>query len=148
MEMNLQKIIAMTIMAGSILFIIAAFSPASMVFGEPSAEKKLKMIMQSLNQWKISQLLFAAGAIVTAIGIVLLGYLFRYHTIANILYLSATMIMLAAIFWSWHVYMRAVDPPAFTEGRIPVWLFAVYTLLTQAGLIVLGVALLRMGLPA
>lgn len=148
MEINIHKIIALTIIIGSILFLVAAFSPVSRIFGEPSPEKKLNIIMQSLNQWKVTQFLFAAGAIVTGIGIGLTGILFRNHSVTTTIYLSAALILLAAVFWVWHVYLRAVYPLAFTDRKIPVWLFAVYTLLTQAGLIVFGIALLSTGLPS
>jgi hypothetical protein len=147
MELYLQKICAITIIVGSILFAIAAFSPVSRVFGEPSAEKKLEIIMNSLNQWKVSQFLFVAGAIITVLGIGLTGFLFRGQSVSYIIYISAALLLIGALFWTWHVYMRAVDPLAFTERMIPVWLFIIYTLLTQAGLIIFGVALLRMGLP-
>lgn len=69
MEINLQKICAITILVGSVFFLIAAFSPVSRVFGEPLAENKLDIIMRSLNQWKVTQFLFVSGAIVTGIGI-------------------------------------------------------------------------------
>jgi hypothetical protein len=147
MEINLQKICAITISVGSVFFLIAAFSPVSRVFGEPLAENKLDIIMKSLNQWRITQFLFAAGAIVTCIGIGLTGILFHNQSLSNTIYLSAALLLGGAIFWSWHVYLRAVDPFSFTEGIIPAWLFILYTFLTQAGLIVFGVALLRMGLP-
>jgi hypothetical protein len=145
MEFDLQKICAVTISAGSILFLIAAFSPVSRVFGEPLAENKLKIITESLNQWKVTQFLFVIGAIVTGLGIGLTGILFRNHSPSIIIYVSAALLLTGAIFWSWHVYLRAVDPLSFTEGAIPAWLFIIYTFLTQAGLIIFGVALLRMG---
>lgn len=147
MEFNLQKICAITIIVGSLLFLIAAFSPISRVFGESSAAVKLEIIMESLNQWKFSQFLFAAGTFVTAIGIGLTGILYRTQSISMIIYLSMVLLLIGVVFWTWHVYLRAVDPLAFTEGSIPAWLFVTYTFLTQAGLILFGVALLGMGLP-
>jgi hypothetical protein len=147
MEINLQKICAITILVGSVFFLIAAFSPVSRVFGEPLAENKLDIIMRSLNQWKVTQFLFVAGAIVTGIGIGLTGILFHNKSLSIIIYVSAALLLTGAIFWSWHVYLRTVDPLSFTEGTIPAWLFISYTFLTQAGLIIFGFALLRMGLP-
>jgi len=147
MEFNLQKLCAITIIVGSLLFLIAAFSPVSRVFGETVAANKLEIIMESLNQWKITQFLFAAGAIATCIGVALTGMLFRDQAFSIVILVSVVLLFIGAIFWTWHVYLRAVDPLSFTEGSIPAWLFVVYTFSTQAGMIIFGVALLRMGLP-
>lgn len=135
------------IISGSLFFLIAAFSPVSRVFGEPSAVKKLEIIMESRNLWTFSQVFFSAGSLVTIIGIGLTGGLFREQPLPAIIYLGAALLLTGAIFWTWHVYLRAVDPVAFTERTIPLWLFAAYTFLTQAGLIIYGAALLRTGLP-
>jgi hypothetical protein len=147
MEFNIHKISAFVIILGSIFFLIAAFSPISRVFAEPSANKKLEIIMESRNAWTFSQFFFAAGALITVIGIGLSGVLFRAHPFSSTIYVSAAFLLVGAIFWIWHVYLRAIDPAAFTEGTIPVWLFAAYTFLTQAGLIIYGAAFLQTGIP-
>jgi hypothetical protein len=46
-ELNFQKICATVIITGSLLFVIAALMPVSRVFAEPSAAKKLEIILQS-----------------------------------------------------------------------------------------------------
>jgi len=142
-EINLQKISALVMIAGSLLFLIAAFMPVSRVFAEPSAAKKLEIILQSRNMWTFSQVFFASGAIVTCIGIGLTGVLFHNQPISKIIYISTLFLTTGAIFWTSHVWLRAADPAAFTKGAIPVWLFAAYTILTQAGLLFYGSALLR-----
>jgi hypothetical protein len=40
-----------------------------------------------------------------------------------------------------------VDPDAFAEGRWPLWPLLAYFMLTEAGLVILGYALLRDDLP-
>jgi hypothetical protein len=147
MEFIFQKTSASVIILGSIFFLIGAFAPVSRVFAEPSAVRKLEIIMESRNAWTISQFFFAAGALITVIGIGLSGILFRAHPFSSTIYVSAAFLLVGAIFWIWHVYLRTVDPVAFTEGAIPVWLFVSYTFLTQAGLIMYGAAVLRTGIP-
>jgi hypothetical protein len=103
--------------------------------------------MESRNAWTFSQFFFAAGALITVIGFGLSGILFRGQPFSVTIYASVALLLIGTIFWIWHVYLRAVDPAAFTERTIPVWLFAAYTFLTQAGLIIYGAAFLRTGIP-
>lgn len=53
-----------------------------------------------------------------------------------------------ALLWSWHVYERAIDPTAFAAGELAIWPFVVYSLLTMAGLALIGVAFLQTELAA
>jgi xanthine/uracil permease len=48
-----------------------------------------------------------------------------------------------ALLWCWRVWLRAVDPPMWTAREIPLWLFGGYSLLTIAGLALIGTALRR-----
>jgi hypothetical protein len=87
MEFNVQKTSAFVIVLGSVFFLIAAFLPVSRVFAEPSAVRKLEIIMESKVWWRIAQFFFAAGAIITVIGISLTGVLFRGQSFSVYLYL-------------------------------------------------------------
>ncbi len=148
MEISLQKMSALVIIVGSVLFLIAAFLPISVrVFPEPSAARKLEIIMASPTAWFVAQIFFALGAMVTVIGIALVGYRFRDQSFALLMQASVAVLLLGALLWIWHVYARTVDPAAFAEGSLPVWPLGLYFVLTEAGLAVFGVALLRSGLP-
>jgi hypothetical protein len=145
--MSFQKIFSLVIVVGSILFLIAAFSPISRVFTESDPVKKLEIIRESRQAWVISQFLFTSGAIITAIGFGLNAYHFRDFSIVWLAYLGFFALIIGAGLWSWHVYLRAIEPEAFTAGTLSAWHFMAYTLLTQVGLVVIGVVLLRSELP-
>jgi len=129
---------------GSILFIVAAFSPISRIFGISSSEQKLEIILAAPNQWIIAQVLFALGSLTAAAGLSLIAVHFRTQSFSFYLNLSVMFLLIGAVLWSWHVYLRAIDPQLFVEGGIPIWYFAAYTFLTQIGLVLFGIALLRM----
>lgn len=137
---------ALTIILGSILFLAAAFSPISRIFGMPDAAQRLEVIAAAPVQWRLAQALFALGSIVTVVGIGLLALRMADRGFSIYLTTSTVVMAVGAVLWSWHVYVRAVDPAMFTAGDIPLWLFAGYSLLTMLGLVLLGTALLHAGL--
>jgi hypothetical protein len=136
---------ALTIVIGSILFLAAAFSPISRVFGIRAATQRLDIILGAPNQWAVAQLLFALGSLVTVVGIGMLAYRMSGHGVAVYLRMAAAVMGIGALLWTWHVFVRAVEPALFTAGQIPVALFAGYSLLTIIGLALLGFALLQAG---
>jgi hypothetical protein len=138
---------AIVMIAGSILFLIAAFSPISRIFGEPDAMRRLEMIMNARTQWTVAQFFFVAGALVMPISIGMFGHQFSGTPLAAYLYGIMGLLLIGALFWSWHVYLRTVDPALFTSGALPAWLFVTYTLLTMVGLALFGWVLLQTGLP-
>jgi hypothetical protein len=146
--MPIDRAIAATLMLGSILFLAAAFSPISRIFGIRDAGQRLEIITAAPVQWLVAQVLFALGAIVTVAGVGLLAYRLAGESYSVYLSASAAIMGFGALLWSWHVYLRAVDPARFTAGAIPGWLFAGYVLLTIVGLALLGAALLQTGLPS
>ncbi|MBX2997605.1 MAG: hypothetical protein KF893_03770 [Caldilineaceae bacterium] len=139
---------AVVIVVGSILFLIAAFSPISRIFGLPSAESRLQVISASPNTWIFAQALFSIGSLVTGVGILLAAIALHGRPSSPLLYVSAVFLLIGAAAWSWHVYLRASDPRAFTEGTLPAWHFVVYSVLTMAALSLIGIAFLSMGFPA
>lgn len=139
---------AITIIVGAVLFLVAAFSPISRIFGMPDAAGRLEIIAAAPNQWLLAQLLFALGSIVTVIGIGMVAARLAGQGVTIYLFTSAVFMAVGALLWCWHVYLRAVDPALFVAGAIPWWLFAAYSLLTMAGLALLGVALLHTTLAA
>jgi hypothetical protein len=134
LELNISDTV---ICLGSLLFLMAAFSPVSRVFGVSTAEKQLAIINGSLRGWRLSQALFAAGALITALGVGLLAFSLRWLSMP-VLYLPAVLLLVGALAWSTHVYLRAVDPQAFVAGALPAWHFRLYTWLTLAGFFLLG----------
>lgn len=128
---------------GSVIFLIAAFAPSSRVFGASTAEEKLAIINRSLGGWRLNQALFALGALLTALGVGILAYSLSWLD-TRLPYLPAMLMLLGALAWSAHVYLRALDPHAFVAGALPAWHFRLYTLFTLAGYFLLGFGVLRL----
>lgn len=146
--MNTQKIAAIVLIVGSILFLIGAFSPISMAFfSEREEAKRLEIAMDERRAWTVSQIFFALGAVVTAVGVGLASYHFRALAGGGLAFLAAAVVVIGAGYWFWHVYLRTVDPTALVEGTLPAWYFSAYTLLTQAGLVAFGILLIRAPIP-
>lgn len=142
------KLSAIVILTGSILFLIAAFSPISKIFGIASAQAKLQVISASPTAWTVAQALFSIGSIAAGIGVLLAAMALRGRPSSSLVYVAAALLLAGAAAWSWHAYLRAADPRAFTEGTLPAWHFILYSALTLAALAIIGVALPRMGFPA
>lgn len=148
MEIGLQRLSAIVIILGAILFMIAAVLPVSLrVFPEPSPIRRLESIQAAPTAWSVAQFLFALGATLTVLGIALLARQFRDQPNVWPLQASVGILLAGLLPWMWHLYARAVDPPAFAAGSLPVWPLALYFLLTEAGLALYGVALLHSGIP-
>jgi len=146
--MNTQKIAAIALIIGSIFFLVAAFSPVSMAFfTERDEVTRLEIALDNRRAWTVSQILFSLGAVVAAVGIGLASYHFRSLAGPVLPFLAVAVVVAGAAFWSWHVYLRTVDPAALVEGTLPAWYFIAYTLLTQVGLITFGILLLRAAIP-
>lgn len=62
-------------------------------------------------------------------------------------YIGFALVLLGAVLWDGQVYLRAIDPEGFAEGRLVGWLFPAYALLTQLSLLAFGVAYLQAGYP-
>ena len=146
--MSTERVAAILLLVGSVLFLIAAFMPVSWVFAEPSPAAKLEIIDSNRTAWATSQVLFGLGATIAAIGLGFVAYHLRGTPGAVWACIGLVAVILGAVFWDGHVYLRAIDPEGFVEGRLIGWLFPAYALLTQAGLMAFGVAYLRAGYPA
>jgi hypothetical protein len=116
--MSTERVAAIILLVGSVLFIIAAFLPVSQVFAEPSpAAAKLEIITSNPTALSTAQLLFGLGASIAAIGLGLVAYHLRGMPGAVWAYVvGLAAVILGVVFWDGHVYLRAVDPEGFVEG--------------------------------
>ena len=146
--MSTERVAAIILLVGSVLFIIAAFMPVSQVYVVPSQAAKLEIITSNRTAWSASQVLFGLGASIAAIGLGFVAHHLRAAPGAVWAYIGLAAVILGAVLWDGLVYLRAVDPEGFVEGRLISWPLPVYTLLTQVGLIAFGVSYLRAGYPA
>ncbi|MDQ3910314.1 MAG: hypothetical protein M3305_00695 [Actinomycetota bacterium] len=145
--MSTERFGATILLVGSVLFLIAASMPVSQVFAESSLAAKLEIITSNRTAWIASQLLFGLGASIATIGLGLVAYHLRGAPGGVWAHIGLAAVILGAVFWDGHVYLRAIDPERFVEGRLIGWLFPAYALLTQLGLLAFGVAYLRAGYP-
>jgi len=143
-----MKISSLIILIGAIIFLIAALLPISRVFGLKTAKERLDFINQSKTAWNLSQVLFASGAIIFAVGVSLSAFLLKERQPGNILLIAATFLIIGALAWCRHVYLRAKNPMAYANGLLPGWHFLIYILLALAAMLIIGIALLMMNFPA
>ncbi|WP_353807945.1 hypothetical protein [Agromyces sp. SYSU T00194] len=148
MRFGLTQSAALVMIAGSVLFLVAAFLPISArVYPRPPAER-LEAITAAPVAWTTSLVLFGAGALVTALGVVLLA-LDAGGGLAGGLAWAAALVLLAGIVpWAIELVQRASDPAGFADGLLPRWTFPAYAVLTLAGIVLLGIVLLVGSYPA
>jgi hypothetical protein len=138
-----QKTTALLLAFGSLLFLVAAFLPYSRVFVEPDPEKKLAIIMEMKKMWAIGQVFFGLGAMVTVIALGFQSYGFRDIAFARWSHLGILLMFIGTLLWCWHLWERIVQPEAFAKGLHTPYLFLLYSMLTQAGLVLVGILLLK-----
>jgi hypothetical protein len=146
---------AIVLIAGAVLFFMAAFSPISMrVFRmDITPEEQIQIVTDGRTAWVISSVLFGAGSIVAVLGLFLFaravsGSLSVPTTL--IAYGAAIISLVGAIFWVVVVYLRITHTPEqiFLEGSLGgQWMFPLYTILTQVALIAFGFVLLQTEYP-
>ena len=141
------KLSAILIAIGSILFLVTAFLPISKVYALPTPEMKLAIINKSRQAWQISQNLFFFGALLMTLGVVVFALSNKDKSSAIVLYFAAGLLVIGLASWSWHLYLRAIDPVAFVEGVLPAWHFQLYTIFTLAALFLIGIAFFGLEFP-
>ncbi len=142
MSLSLPDISGYLIMAGSIIFAIAAFMPVSLVYTKKTAEEKLTVIQANETTWRITQVMFGLGAVIVVFGFGYAAYLFRATRSSLAFWIGVLALSLGALAWLGIVYLRSTQPQGFIEGTMPRWPFQAYSFLTQTGLLLLGVGVL------
>ncbi len=143
MDLFSNKLAGLVLMTGSILFLIAAFLPYSRVFMETDPSARLEILHQRRTQWNIGQVLFIAGSMITVLGLAFLLFNYRGYVPGNWHWISVAILLTGSMLWSWHCIERMNSPEGFVDGTLTPYLFILYSILTQAGLIVLGIFLLQ-----
>ena len=146
--MSIERISGIVLFVGCALFIIAAFSPISWVFAEHVVEKKIEMVNQSPDAWKLAQVFFGSGAFVTVAGLLLAYFNLRRKNAGFLSFAALMSAFIGVIPWLIHVYLRAMDPDAAFRGELhPRWFLAIYFTLTLIAIVLFGMALLKAGYP-
>lgn len=130
---------------GSLVFLVAAFLPISRVYATPGAQAKRELIASSPSAWRISQALFAVGATMTAAGAGLVVLTADLPWPGLMRWLPLALLGVGAMLWGRHTYLRTMSPDAWIGGTLPRWHFPAYTMLTIAGMAVIGLAFLITG---
>lgn len=145
--MNLLRISGMVISAGFVLYVVAMLAAPRGMYETEIIARRLEIIAANQIRWNVSQLFFALGLGVPAVGLLLLTLSQRAATVAWLYYLGTALFAAGAALGMWLVYTQTLDPAAFWEGaQIPV-LTGYTLLLTSAGLLCLGIALLQGAFP-
>lgn len=136
----------LVLLAGAAVFVAVAFAPASFVFGISDEAERRAYLERHARSWRWGQLPFAAGAVVSAVGLLVLGVDLDGGAGTAIAWAGGLAIA-ASLPWAEHCRRRALSAEDFLEGRLPWWQFVVYVWGTLAALGVTGLALLGTELP-
>ena len=131
------------LVAGAVVFLCAAFAPSSMVFGMKDPEPQREFLARHARSWRWGQIPFAAGALVSAVGLGLLGHELDDQAI----HVAGIVAAVASLPWCRHCWLRARSWTAFLDGSLPGWHFPVFEWGTLAALATTGTALLSTDFP-
>jgi hypothetical protein len=134
------------LLAGAAAFCAVAFAPASFVFGMSDAHERRAYLDRHARSWRWGQLPFAAGAVVSAVGLLVLGRDLD-GTPGTAVSWAGGLAIVASLPWAEHCRLRALSAADFLDGRLPGWHFVVFVWGTLAALAVTGAALLDTDLP-
>lgn len=147
METTIHKSVVIGLAIASLLFLIAAFLPISKVYTEPLLERKIDYIQQMPGMWKYQQILFIAGSMITSLMLIFQALNLKNIPNSNLAMLGSIAILIGAILWGWHACERIIDPQGFANGQNTAYLFLLYSMLTQIGIALFGIALLQSDIP-
>lgn len=132
---------AALVVTGSLVFIAGAALGVPRVFTTSDPAQRRALLARNSVRWRAAQPLYAAGPLLAAVGVGLLGS-DGDPTIRPALVVASASLFAGAVAWAWACADRARRYLEFAVGSLPAWPFRGYVVLTLAGLAVLGVALL------
>jgi hypothetical protein len=151
---TMQKLAGLGLIIGSVLFIIAAFTPLTVRVIVADAQHRVELIQNERAGWVLLNILFGTGSILAVVGMAL----FAQHvqgiqvntTVKVVGYAATALAAFGALCWVIIVYNRAVLPPQDVASNLSVntWVFPTYTLLTQIALMLVGFVLIQSGYPS
>ena len=144
--MSLEKIAGITIILGVAIYVLAMFvSPR--LYQEPNLSKRMSIVDGKRFRWYISQIMFALGIALPALGFLLLT---RHHGIQGhwSIYAGASSFTLGALLGVIFVYRQTFDPLQYWKKSQPSWLIVGAVLLILIGLFLCGVAFVNTDYPS
>ena len=106
----MNKLPAIVLITGSVVFLIAAFMPISFVYAERDVLAQVARVQSSPVAWVISQILFGLGGILVAVGLALFTLDLHSTNTPFSGYLGLALIALGTLCWVVIVYYRATLP--------------------------------------
>ena len=131
------------LIVGAVLFLAAAFAPSSYVFGMSDPDEQRAVLAKHERSWRWGQIPFAAGAVVSAFGLLVLGVQLGSVTLT----VAGVVATLVSLPWADHCRRRALSWTDFLDGRVPSGGYRVFVWGTLSALAATGVALLNNGFP-
>ncbi len=157
--MNGAALVGLSLVAGSILFLVGAFDPALFRVWTAPDEVQLRLIHERRRAWMVANTLFVAGTVLTTAA--LLAVPDRLGADAAALgRLAGTTYLLAAVAWLLSLVFRlsvtpvaattfvstgVVDPTYDMLRRWSSGMFATFTILAGISIVALGLAVLLGG---
>jgi peptidoglycan/LPS O-acetylase OafA/YrhL len=144
--LGLQKTAGIAIILGVVVYVLAMFvSPR--LYQEPDIGGRVNIIEENRSRWNISQVMFALGMGVTALGFLLLTlHLHGVHRQWTI-YGGAASFIVGALLGVIFVYRQTFDPVQYWESARPSALIVGAVVLTLAGLLLYGIVFLQNDFP-
>ncbi|MHA6524729.1 hypothetical protein [Tessaracoccus sp. G1721] len=126
---------------GSVVFFVGAAYGVPRVFTVREPDERLALLQAGADAWRRAQWLYAAGPLLAAMGVVVLGTAWSGED--RLLAGGAGIAMLVgAVLWSVSCARRGRRIEEFARGELPASSWLGYVWLTLAGLALLGVACL------
>ena len=127
---------------GSLVFCVGAGIGVPRVHTEPDPQARLRMLREGAVAWRVAQPFYVAGPLIAAVGVGVLVAAVPSGAERVLVTVSAALVLVGALSWSWVVYLRTLDVEAFSLRALPAWPFGSYVWLTLVGLVLLGCGLL------
>jgi len=146
--MNYLQLAGISLIAGFVLILIATFVGPPRLYQESNSDTRLQIIADYPARWAGSNLTFALGGLITAIGLVLVSLQARGSVSGWWIGASAATYTLGAILWMIFMYQRTVNPASlFTSYAFSPLTVALFGLLV-IGLLLYGILFLQADYPS
>ena len=132
---------------GAAVFLAAAFAPTSRVFTMDDPHERLRFLEQRAVLWRRVQPLFGAGAVISAVGLALLGLSFD-GPVRGCVLLAGLLALVGSGPWAQSCLERGRRVVQFVHGGLPGWHYQVYVWLTLVALALTGLGLLASSYPS
>jgi hypothetical protein len=146
--MTTQRLAAVLIVGGSIVFLVGAAIGVPRVFTERDPDTRLRLLQDGLTRWQVAQPLYALGPILVAVGVGVLAAAAHGSGARAALMTSAIALLAGALPWAWLAIERGRRVTEFVAGALPAWPFTTYVLLTIGGLGTLAAGLFLTDFPS